>query len=394
MRKIAGSLCLVIALSACGGSGGSNSNLSTSVLPNSATTIDGVATKVAPEDTPSGAPAITIYEHRLGSTPSNGGIAIERDGSVWTESNGTTNRATFVRWKRGIVTAYPINFDNGFSPFVSSAIVASTATHVYAVGFQDQGFGNSQQTTFEIPATGGATAAAPNSGIFSGGGSNGSIVALATATNGSVWEAQSWFQLGCCSGQGILVEDGPGSTRIQMPLTDTGTAFVYDLPTAITQGPDGNLWVTSQKWQNVDNQTIDVIGYEILAYSMAGKLLHTYKIKTTANGIVTGPDHALWFTLQCGEIGRITTSGATTYHASRTTTALGGIIAGSDGALWFLEPGVNRLGRITTSGSTTDYRIPTLNAGLNGIIGPASGTNVNTLWFAEGTSGKIAYVYY
>ena len=59
-------------------------------------------------------------------------------------------------------------------------------------------------------------------------------------------------------------------------------------------------------------------------------------------GIVAGPDGALWFTVGgtlAGKIGRITVSGSvTTYNA-----AAGSIVVGPDGALWFAEGGAGKI---------------------------------------------------
>ena len=78
------------------------------------------------------------------------------------------------------------------------------------------------------------------------------------------------------------------------------------------------------------------------------------------NGIVTGPDGALWFTTTdqaAGNlIGRITTAGAITTLASPNALSnnlkANGIAVGPDGNLWFSETDANSLGAVSPDGST------------------------------------------
>src|SRR5438477_8566176 len=66
------------------------------------------------------------------------------------------------------------------------------------------------------------------------------------------------------------------------------------------------------------------------------------------NGIVAGPDSALWFTEESGNrIGRITVAGVITQFPLPTANADPYEIAvASDGALWFTAPGAGKIGRI------------------------------------------------
>ena len=107
-------------------------------------------------------------------------------------------------------------------------------------------------------------------------------------------------------------------------------------------------------------------------------------------GIVTGPDGALWFTESGGnKIGRITTSGSISEFPVPTASSyLYGIAAGPDGALWFTEYGGNKIGRITTAGSISEYSIPT--AGSQPLeITPGSD---GALWFTELAGNKIGRI--
>jgi virginiamycin B lyase len=98
--------------------------------------------------------------------------------------------------------------------------------------------------------------------------------------------------------------------------------------------------------------------------------------------MTTGSDGALWFTTyDDGLIGRMTTSGVTTFYpapiGSEGTWGNGAITAGSDGALWFLADSGSAIGRMTTSGSVTTYPLPT---GIGMASAITSGPDGN-LWF-------------
>src|SRR5207249_1593639 len=48
-----------------------------------------------------------------------------------------------------------------------------------------------------------------------------------------------------------------------------------------------------------------------------------------------------------------------------------GIVAGPDGALWYTDPSTNKIGRITTSGGVTEFTVPTRASDPRGItVGP------------------------
>jgi virginiamycin B lyase len=76
--------------------------------------------------------------------------------------------------------------------------------------------------------------------------------------------------------------------------------------------------------------------------------------------ITTGPDDALWFTLnQASAVGRISLDGDATIHPLLTAHAGPvGITRGVDDALWFVEIGAGQIGQITTDGRIQEYPLP------------------------------------
>ena len=103
------------------------------------------------------------------------------------------------------------------------------------------------------------------------------------------------------------------------------------------------------------------------------------------DGIVTGPDGALWFTNDNpgGSIGRITTAGTVTNYSRGHHGVPQTIVVGPDGALWFTT--INDLvWRITTAGNLTSYPGGYNSYGI--AVGPDG-----ALWTANG-SGSSGWI--
>ncbi len=212
------------------------------------------------------------------------------------------------------------------------------------------------------------------------------VAGLTSGPNGNVW----------------FTEQEDGSTRGEQPavgeITPAGVAKLFALrqgttldpslgvsadPTAITTGPDGELWFG-------ENGAIGRI-------TTAGTI-QQFPLPTptaTVEDITPGPDGAVWFVQQVIEanyeptcsIGRITTTGTITmYPLSNTRSAY--VTAGPDGSVWFTEtvadPETNDddaiIGQITAAGQIETFTLPRKverDASLGNItVGPDG-----NLWF-------------
>lgn len=140
----------------------------------------------------------------------------------------------------------------------------------------------------------------------------------------------------------------------------------------IVAGPDGAMWFTNY------------LGSSIGRITAAGAVT-TYtdpRIRYPA-GITVGRDGALWFTDDSGAVGRVTTSGAIAVYGTVATVGHpDAITVGPDGALWVTGRG-GYVARVTTAGAVTTYAVP--QAGFAAGIASAGGY----LWLTNFTGNSI-----
>ncbi|MFY9631642.1 MAG: hypothetical protein WAJ94_08570 [Candidatus Cybelea sp.] len=183
------------------------------------------------------------------------------------------------------------------------------------------------------------------------------------------------------AGQSAVARIAPSGKRTKTYLYQNDVSPSFE---GIVAGPDGALWLTD--WG--DDQ--------ILRVTTSGAIA-TYPLRAYGSGapegIAVGPDGAMWFANNAsnGPIGRITTGGTiATYSAGISPgVAVQGIALGPDDALWFCESFGDRIGRIDTHGKATEF-----SAGITAgsqpysiVAGPDGG-----LWFTELAAGRIARI--
>lgn len=185
--------------------------------------------------------------------------------------------------------------------------------------------------------------------------------ALALAPDGSLWFA---------NGYGSVMRRSPG-----------GVLTSYSVATSVPVGglavaKDGTAWFTTGS-ETIGEIALDgTVSYFNDPESMRG-----------TQGIVAGPDGAMWFTNYLGSsIGRITADGAVTTYTDPRVRYPAGITVGRDGALWFTDDS-GAVGRITTGGTIRVF-------GSAGTVGHPDAITVGpdgALW-VTGRSGYVARV--
>ncbi|MEI9983848.1 MAG: hypothetical protein WDN69_11925 [Aliidongia sp.] len=203
----------------------------------------------------------------------------------------------------------------------------------------------------------------------------------------------SWFVIAVA----IVVLGQPANAGAQS-ITEFPLPIAGSSPFGIAAGPDGALWFTEYTVNGVNGapNTASKIG----RIATTGEIIE-FPLPTAAGtpqGIVAGPDGALWF-YEAGDeggtpaavppkIGRITLDGAITEFtiplSLNTAGPFGAAIAvGPDGALWFTVGFDDSLfqavlGRITTDGTITEY---TLSSAAGLPVSIAAGPD-GALWLA------------
>jgi virginiamycin B lyase len=171
-------------------------------------------------------------------------------------------------------------------------------------------------------------------------------------------------------------------------ITEFATTSGYSSASALTLGPDGNLWFTESSPSSSGVPTASV------GQITTAGVISEFPLNPTDNvvsALTAGPDQNLWFSAAASTesratttIGRITPSGtvsefalpSTAYDASALTT-------GPDGNLWFSNSmnssaGFQAIGRITPTGTISEYPIATNQGGISTLtVGPDG-----NLWFS------------
>ena len=240
-------------------------------------------------------------------------------------------------------------------------------------------------------------------------GAEGAVDWITEGPGGDIWFAET------APGSSGIAKIAPDGTITQFPLPDPGENLSSQDPTAITAGPDGNVWFINDSNDIGLITTTGVVLELPLPYPDA-----PYKIAAGADGnlwftdpgtssigkitplgvvtefalpgpnsgpdsIVAGPDGNVWFT-EIGKVGKIDRSGNITEYTTPTqTSGFPDITVGPDGALWFVEDDADQIGRVTTAGVVSEFALPETPANNPGFHGIAD----HPVTIAPGADGRL-----
>ena len=165
----------------------------------------------------------------------------------------------------------------------------------------------------------------------------------------------------------------------------------FALPTAsgvngIVTGPDGALWFTT-----ADQAAGNLIG-RITSAGAITTLASPNALSNNpkANGIAVGPDGNLWFSeTDANSVGTVSPDGSTLVDFPLTESSPQQIAAGADGNLWATAFGSSAVIQVNPDGTAASpLSTPTAGSGPTGmVLGPDG-----ALWFTEQTAGAIGRV--
>ena len=190
-------------------------------------------------------------------------------------------------------------------------------------------------------------------------------------------DANIWFA--AVASIGSITATGTSPTSHTYALaTNLNTLTNVD---GLTTGADGNLWYAG----NATTVPEMLVG----SFSPSSHTATNYQTTFDAFpfGITSGPDGNLWFaqlrepTAQSA-IGKVTTGGSFTNFPLTSMPyyqTVSDIVTGPDGNLWFTEDCESNLGRVTTAGTITEY--PSTIHTWNVTVG-----SDGALWYTDGAS--------
>lgn len=160
------------------------------------------------------------------------------------------------------------------------------------------------------------------------------IMAFARGADGNLWFVENIILAGSPATQGALLgRITPAGMISQFPVVlDRGPApsqggGIGWRKSALTSGPDGNLWFLGYDGQV---RRITPLG-DITPVPVPEQTIQ----ETPA--IIAGADGNLWFSAAAGKIGRVTPSGVVTLFPLSPQARVGGLAAGPDGRICFLR---------------------------------------------------------
>lgn len=197
--------------------------------------------------------------------------------------------------------------------------------------------------------------------------SGGSLPGPVLGPDGNVWFVSSGFKtlgLARVTPSGTFTGAGPG--------LGSGSLLLGPL----ASGPDGNVWFAVRGREASIGQVAP--SGEITEFD---RCLHQGPQYTGPNSLAAGPDGNVWFTNLTTRslpnigtppaIGRITPQGEITEFRAGMVYASSpdGIVAGPDGALWFTDRELKSIGRLAppTAPPNTFILRPSTRAGRNGV---------------------------
>ncbi len=216
---------------------------------------------------------------------------------------------------------------------------------------------------------------------------DGEPVGITAAPDGNLWFTES--------GGNKIGRITPTGEITEFPLPTAESA-----PGGITVGPDGNVWFT--EFSRIGRITLlgDFVGNdgrpEISARILPTHTVSEFSIETInsePSAITAGPDGNLWFTESgAGQIGRITPTGAITEFAegifrNELGSSPSAITTGDDGNVWFTDGLTGRIGRITPTGTVTEFLVDQEYSEPAGIA-----ANGDTVWFTERNANRIGWI--
>jgi streptogramin lyase len=197
---------------------------------------------------------------------------------------------------------------------------------------------------------------------------------------------------------------GPGdySSPIQLSIVDPASSGTLSLDSALIQTPGQTSPTLSYSGETLVSASVVASASGVSTANAAvtpAPTIYEYPLTVHATAITRGPDGNMWFTAySANKVGYITPGGnATEYDVPTSNAGPDSITAGSDGALWFTENTASQIGRIPMSGPITE--VPTavgndhpsaITDGHDGLVWYGGNSGITYLSETTGATGHLA----
>jgi streptogramin lyase len=182
-----------------------------------------------------------------------------------------------------------------------------------------------------------------------------------------------WFGDGGNPADLLRVEPDGSTSTWSLPGVE-GEAFINGM----VLGPDQAIWLSLGEGYDGGSSRIG-------RFTPDGDLrLWDLPPHRDPGQIVVGPDHALWFSEGNNHIGRITTGGKLSEFRLRPGLAVNEVAPGGGDSLWFTTR--KRVGRISTSGQFETWVVP----GADYLYGIAPAPDGGA-WVSDGPGDRVRY---
>ncbi|HXW75903.1 MAG TPA: hypothetical protein VEJ20_00680 [Candidatus Eremiobacteraceae bacterium] len=228
----------------------------------------------------------------------------------------------------------------------------------------------------------------PNVILIPGAGANSHVETMATGPTGSdtVWFAD----VALVAVGRVTTGASPAITLFNVPDIESGNSAE---PSAISAGPDGNMWF--------DDEGSDYVGNITPLLGTITEFPYTPVADRSDQGLVLLPSGDLWFVESGpGKVGHVNINSLSTSSNNTPTfytppsggsDDLRNIAADPNGNIWITEPTADKIARINATANPVtidEFSIPTAHANPYGI---AAGPN-GAMWFTEQAGRKLGSI--
>lgn len=164
-------------------------------------------------------------------------------------------------------------------------------------------------------------------------------------------------------------------------------------PTSLATGPDGNVWFAEANAYDPTTQMFQIA--KITSDGVVTEYPTPVQPPAGLQGMVSGPDNSIWYVSALGgKIAKVAMDGTVTVFPTGLSpfTFMFSLAVGPDGNLWFsgVSGSTTRFGKMTPTGTVTLYTSGGITSA--GIIGGITAGPDGNVWFTKPGVGEVSRI--